>query len=100
MTGFTTSIDGERAFNDVHCYSHELRPGVLEHLGLQAALEQIADDINKLKLVPVELYVRGKEPSLPEDTKLAFFRIAQEALNNIRKHAKASRAIIDLKFNK
>jgi signal transduction histidine kinase len=90
--------DSERAFNDVRRYSHELRPGVLEHLGLQAALEQIADDINKLKQVPVELHVEGNEPELSEEVKLAFFRITQEALNNARKHAKASQLSIDLSF--
>jgi PAS domain S-box-containing protein len=91
--------DAERAFNDVRRYSHELRPGVLEHLGLQAALDQITDDINKLKQVPVEFQVGGIEPNISEDIKLAFFRIAQEALNNARKHAKASRIDLILKFN-
>jgi PAS domain S-box-containing protein len=91
--------DAERAFNDVRRYSHELRPGVLEHLGLSAALEQIADDINKLNQTPVELFIEGVEPELSEEVKLAFFRIAQEALNNIRKHAQASKAIVDLRFN-
>jgi PAS domain S-box-containing protein len=91
--------DAERAFNDVRRYSHELRPGVLEHLGLQAALDQITEDINKLKQVPVEFQVDGIEPNISEDLKLAFFRIAQEALNNARKHAKASRVGLMLKFN-
>jgi PAS domain S-box-containing protein len=40
--------DADRAFNDVRRYSHELRPATLEHQGLAAALEQIADDFNKL----------------------------------------------------
>ena len=91
--------DAERAFNDVRRYSHELRPGVLEHLGLQAALEQIVDDINILKQIPVELHVEGDEPEVSEDVKLAFFRIAQEALNNARKYSKAGRLTIDLRYN-
>lgn len=90
--------DAERAFNDVRRYSHELRPGVLEHLGLQAALDQITEDINKLKQVPVELHVEGVEPRVPEDVKLAFFRVAQEALNNARKYSGASQVNIELKF--
>ena len=90
--------DAELAFNDVRRYSHELRPVVLEHIGLLASLEQIAEDINKLNCFKVEVEVNGKEPKLSEDVKLGFFRIAQEALNNVRKHAKASRAVISLKF--
>jgi PAS domain S-box-containing protein len=92
--------DAERALDDVRRYSHELRPGVLEHLGLQAALEQIADDINKLRQVPVELHVEGAEPEISEDLKLAFFRVAQEALNNARKHSRAGKVDIILGFTK
>ncbi len=90
--------DADRAFNDVRRYSHELRPGVLEHLGLQAALEQIAEDINKLHQIEIEVNVEGQEPKMQDDVKLAFFRIAQEALNNARKHSGATCAAIDLQF--
>jgi PAS domain S-box-containing protein len=92
--------DADRAFQDVRRYSHELRPGVLEHLGLVAALEQIAEDINKVQQISVDVEVEGIEPEISEDVKLGFFRIAQEALNNSRKHAKSSRAVINLKFKK
>ncbi len=90
--------DADRAFQDVRRYSHELRPEVLEHLGLQAALEQIAEDTNKLQQLSVRVNVDGVEPDLPEDVKLAFFRIAQEAINNARKHVKAGNVTIDLQF--
>jgi PAS domain S-box-containing protein len=90
--------DADRAFNDVRRYSHELRPVVLEHQGLVAAFEQIADDYNKLGQLSVEFQIEGIEPEISEDVKLGFYRIAQEALNNTRKHAQASRAYIDLKF--
>jgi PAS domain S-box-containing protein len=90
--------DAGRAVDDVRRYSHELRPGVLEHLGLQAALEQIAEDINKLGYFSVEIEAEGFEPDLSEEVKLAYFRIAQEAINNTRKHAKASNAFINLRF--
>ena len=91
--------DANRAFNDVRRYSHELRPTTLEHQGLVAALEQIADDFNKLGQFSVEVQVEGMEPELSEEVKLGFFRIAQESLNNCRKHAKASQAKIDIHFN-
>ena len=91
--------DADRAFNDVRRYSHELRPTTLEHQGLVAALEQIADDFNKLGQLSVEVHIEGMEPELSEEVKLGFFRIAQEALNNTRKHAKASQAEIGIQFN-
>ncbi len=91
--------DADRAFNDVRRYSHELRPTVLEHQGLAAALEQIATDYNKLGQLSVEVNVEGMEPELSEEVKLGFFRIAQEALNNARKHAKASQVNTEIRFN-
>jgi PAS domain S-box-containing protein len=90
--------DADRAFQDVRRYSHELRPAVLEHLGLQAALEQMADDINKLNKLAVEVDTEGEDPGLNEDIKLSFFRIAQEALNNARKHSQAGDVKISLRF--
>jgi PAS domain S-box-containing protein len=91
--------DADRAFNDVRRYSHELRPTTLEHQGLVAALEQIADDFNKLGQLQVEVHSEGMEPDLSEEVKLGFFRIAQEALNNTRKHSKASQVDIDVRFD-
>ncbi len=91
--------DADRAFNDVRRYSHELRPVVLEHQGLAAAIEQIADDYRKLGQLSVEAQIEGMEPKLSEEVKLGIFRIAQESINNIRKHSKATRAVIELRFN-
>jgi PAS domain S-box-containing protein len=90
--------DADRAFNDVRRYSHELRPVVLEHHGLVAALEQLTEDYNKLGQLSVKMKVGGEEPRLSEEVKLGFFRIAQEALNNTRKHSKATKANIILTF--
>ncbi len=83
---------------DVRRYSHELRPVILEHQGLASALEQMAEDHNKLGQVSVKVFVEGLEPDLTEDVKLGFFRIAQEALSNIRKHSKAETSDISIRF--
>jgi signal transduction histidine kinase len=90
--------DADRAFNDIRRYSHELRPVVLEHMGLAASLEQTADDINLLKEITVELELEGQEPPMADDIKLGLFRIAQEAINNVRKHARGSLATVCLQF--
>lgn len=90
--------DAGRAADDVRRYSHELRPSVLDYLGLRAALEQSVEDINKLKQISVEMNVEGEEPAMPDEVKLGLFRIAQEALSNARKHAKANLVIINLEF--
>jgi signal transduction histidine kinase len=92
--------DAGRAVDDVRRYSHELRPAVLDNMGLQAALEQIVDDTNKLKQIEAELKMEGEEANLTDEMKLGLFRIAQEALNNARKHARESKVTIALKFSK
>lgn len=90
--------DADRAFNDVRRYSHELRPAVLDKLGLRVALEQAAEDINKIEPLDVEVEVKGEEPNLPDEIKLGLFRIAQEALNNARKHACATRVNVNIQY--
>jgi two-component system, NarL family, sensor histidine kinase DegS len=90
--------DAGRTFNAVRRFSYELRPVVLEHLGLQAAIEQAVEDFNKIGDVAIQAEVDGEEPQLTEEIKLGFFRIAQEAINNARRHAKASRVSLDLVF--
>jgi signal transduction histidine kinase len=71
----------------------ELRPAKLIEVALTDLLRQLAEAIAGRARVEVDLQLDG-EGELPSDVKIAFYRIAQEALNNIAKHAHASRATI------
>jgi signal transduction histidine kinase len=73
----------------------ELRPEALEAAKLSTLLQQAADVLTGRSHIPVVLNIDG-DPSPPVDVKLAYYRITQEALNNIAKHAKAARVIVDL----
>jgi two-component system nitrate/nitrite sensor histidine kinase NarX len=73
----------------------ELRPSALVEARLSDLLRQLAESIAGRARVPVELEVEG-ECSLDAEVKVALYRIAQEALNNIAKHADASAATIRL----
>ncbi len=78
--------------------SLDLRPTILDDLGLVPAIRwliQAPEDENGPK---VQLMVSGDELKLPQDTELAVFRVIQEALNNVKKHARASITVINLKF--
>ncbi len=74
----------------------ELRPSSLTGAALEDLLKQQAEVAAGHAGIPVSLEVEGKA-SLPEDVKIVFYRIAQEALNNISKHSEASLAGIVLK---
>jgi PAS domain S-box-containing protein len=74
----------------------DMRPPGLEELGLLAALREHAEQVAQRS--GLELEVRGAEPQprLPSATEIALFRVAQEALTNIVKHAHASAAAVAL----
>ena len=88
----------EHALMDVRRYSYALRPGELDHLGLEVALEQLASDMNDSHTAQVDFKIAGKARKISTDIGLVFFRIAQEALNNAQKHSRASRIKISLSY--
>jgi signal transduction histidine kinase len=71
--------------------SHELRPTILDDLGLLPALEFLADGVSKRAGLPISLEGR-RDGRLPAAIETAFYRVVQEALNNATKHAQAKRA--------
>jgi PAS domain S-box-containing protein len=91
--------DVDRTQKDIRRYSHELRPGVLDYLGLEAAIENIVEDTNNRNNVKIKLNISGQRFTLSNEKELALFRIIQEAVNNIRKHSEATSAVISLKYS-
>ena len=80
-------------------FSHDLRPPVLDDLGLTSALESLAADTRARSHLAVDLTVTGNPQRLPAETELALFRIAQSALRNVERHAHATRADLELAFD-
>jgi nitrate/nitrite-specific signal transduction histidine kinase len=74
----------------------ELRPAALAEAKLSDLLRQLAESITGRARVPVTLAMEGQRP-LPLDVKVALYRIAHEALNNVAKHAGASQATVNLR---
>ena len=77
---------------------HSLRPTELAEQGLVVALRRWGERVRHEHLLPVEVLVEGPLPlRLSEQQERELFRIAQEALNNVIKHAAASRAVVRLR---
>jgi len=83
---------------DVHELIYNLRPSLLDDLGLPAALRSCARNSLEAAGVEVHLEVAGPENRLPPQVEITIFRIAQEAITNIASHAHAQSAYISLEF--
>lgn len=75
-----------------------LRPPVLDDLGLVSALRQLTEETRSRSDAIVRLEVTGEAGRLNPDLELAAYRIAQEALNNVVRHAHAKHATVSLDF--
>jgi PAS domain S-box-containing protein len=79
--------------------SHDLRPAMLDRLGLLPAVEFLASEVTKHSNVATKVNLIGKEHRLPEEVAIALFRITQEALRNVWRHSGATRAEINIEFS-
>lgn len=76
---------------DVRRLAVELRPAALDDFGLAAALERLVDTHRQDRRIAVDLEVQIGDERLPADVETTMYRIVQEALTNIARHAGASR---------
>jgi signal transduction histidine kinase len=90
-----------QAFDDLHRLSVNLRPPALDELGLPQALDWYIQNLSDEAGLPITLEVKGlsqRRPAPILETQL--FRVAQEALSNVLKHAQATSAQIKLNFGR
>lgn len=78
------------AIQEVRRISRDLRPGVLDDLGLGPALKALSEDFTARTGIASEFSTVVFRNRLDEDAKIALYRVAQEALTNIERHANAS----------
>ena len=76
----------------------DLRPMALDDLGLVPALRRYLEDLRDRLGLPVELVILGEEVRLDLNQEVTLFRLAQEAVNNARKHAQAKEIRVRLEF--
>lgn len=88
----------DEALTEVRDISHRLRPVVLDTLGLPSALRHLGEEFAEHAQMAFFMREHGPADELPEEIKTTLFRVTQEALTNIDKHARASRVDLRLIF--
>ncbi len=83
-----------RAISEVRRLAWGLRPSVLDDLGLVAALERYAAEFARSRGIRVDVRARGLDERLPSRAETALYRLVQEALTNVAKHAEAKAVAI------
>lgn len=100
----TASVEKARAdldllYNNVRSLSHTMLPYTIQKNGLAASLQKIVDGINQEGSVKAGLHHQFEPTAVTDEKQLAVFRIAQELLQNVLKHAKATEVYISLTQN-
>lgn len=88
----------EQSLNELQRLIADLRPFHLDDLGLPAALRWYATDVQSRAQLTVKVELEGEPRKIPAPVNTALFRVAQEALTNIIKHAFAEQARVVLRF--
>jgi two-component system sensor histidine kinase UhpB len=107
LTGVLLQLEGEgrgeeakaavrQALEEVRRIAQELRPEMLEHLGLVSALTELSRRFADQSGLRIERRFADDLPPLSDDAELAVYRVAQESLTNVARHAGASRVEVVL----
>ncbi len=83
-----------QTLDNVHNLALELRPSVLDDLGLEAALQRYVQDSRRRYSLEIDLIAIGLEDRLPAPVETALYRIVQEGLTNVARHAQAHTASV------
>jgi signal transduction histidine kinase len=97
MSVFERSLDLiDTSIKELRRVAQNMMPEMLTKFGLNEALKEYCNTINSAKLVTVKYQSLGMETRLDKSIEIIIFRIVQESLNNIMKHAAASEAFVQI----
>ncbi len=86
--------------SDIHAIARQLHPSILDDLGLSDAVASACERFSQAEGIPVDCVQENVPPGIPKDVALSIYRIVQEGLANIAKHARASRILVSLASSK
>ena len=82
----------------LRCISHHLHPPALKYVGICAALKSLCDDFAKTNNIKIDVLLPVASTHILVEVELCIFRLSQECLQNIAKHANASRVSLALAY--
>ncbi len=86
----------ERLAGDLQQMAHRLHPSILEHVGLEAAIREHSDEFSVRTGLTVDVMARKMPMAVPPEQASCLYRVLQESLQNVRKHANATNVLIRL----
>jgi two-component system sensor histidine kinase DegS len=89
-----------QAIEELRRTSLDLRPSVLDDLGLVPALRWLVDNMSEDSDVQTRITIKGTRRKLLPEAEVTIFRVVQEALSNIKRHSKATKAVVTVEFGK
>lgn len=91
------SMEAAQALGEIREISHNLRPYQLDQLGLTKAVEAILKKASNATTIAFEVAIDEIDGLFPKDLEINFYRIVQEAINNLMKHSEATQAMVVIK---
>lgn len=88
----------EEVVEELRDFAKALRPPALDDLGLLTAIRRLLADLIQRAKIAGDLRVVGAERRRPPDVELAMFRIGQQALRNVERHARATKVTVTMSF--
>ena len=83
---------------EIRRLSRDLRPGILDNVGLVSAIRWLVDRLYEEQMINGSVVVKGIERDFSSESEVTIFRIVQEALNNVRRHSRATQVLVTVEF--
>ncbi|MFQ6122759.1 MAG: sensor histidine kinase, partial [Dehalococcoidales bacterium] len=88
-----------RVSEEIRRLSRDLRPSILDNVGLLPAIRWLTDRLNEEEMINGNVVIKGVERGFSSESEVTIFRIVQEALNNVRRHSQATHVLITVEFS-
>jgi len=88
-----------RVSEEIRRLSRDLRPSILDNVGLVPALRWLTDRLNEGEMIKGSVVLKGIERDFSPESEVTIFRIVQEALNNVRRHSRATQVLVTVEFS-